>query len=249
MMIIEETIFLVLELLKLNIVTTPFQIFISERILYMNFPFFASFLIFILVIQHNIRKNAKAQTREEEAFWTREFSANHVRKQNPDDLTYIVFQTEPFYPLNLLESETCPEFLAGNPEVKEILSRFLFLEEQKIVNLNKYTNTDLKFKYGVANLNILTEYDTNFNELITLLHNYGSIFAKNGFETQALSILEYAISIGSDISGTYMLCAKIYQENNQCDKIDWLKKEAEKISTSRKNSIIRKLQEFNQYNG
>ena len=215
----------------------------------MKFPFFASFVIFILVLQHNVRKNSKTKEQEEEAFWKHELSANHVRKQSLDDLTYVTFQAEPFYPLNLLDSETCPEFLNRNPEAKEILSRFLFLENQKIVNLTEYTNTDLKFKYGVANLNTLTEYDTNYNELITLLHNYGSIFAKEGYESQALSILEYAISIGSDISGTFLLCAKIYQENRQWDKIDWLKKEAEKISTSRKNSIVRKLQEFGQYNG
>lgn len=213
----------------------------------MNFPFFASFLIFILILQYYMRKNTKAQEREEETFWKHEFSANHIRKHSLDDLTYITFQAESFYPLNLLDSTTSSEFLERNPEIKEILPRFLFLENQKIVNLTEYTNTDLKFKYGVANLNTLTEYDTNYNELITLLHNYGSIFAKEGYETQALFVLEYAISIGTDISGTYMLCAKIYQNNKQWDKIDWLKKEAEKISTSRKNSIVRKLQEFGQY--
>lgn len=215
----------------------------------MKFPFFASFIIFILILQHNIRKVNKTSEKQENAFWDRENSANNVRKQNIDDLTYITFRAEPFYPLNLLDAVSCSKFLEKNPEVKNILSRFLFLEEQKIVNLTEYTNTDLKFKYGVANLNILTEYDTNYNELITLLHNYGSIFAKDGFETQALSVLEYAVSLGSDISGTYTLCAEIYQKNNQWDKIDWLKKEAENISTSRKNSIVRKLQEFDQYNG
>ena len=79
-------------------------------------------------------------------------------------------------------------FVEVNPETKEILSRFLFLEEQKIVNLTEYTNTDLKFKYGVANLTLLTEYDTNYNELITLLHSYGSILAKEGYSSQALSV-------------------------------------------------------------
>ena len=210
----------------------------------MKLPFFASFLVFILVLQHNLRKNSKAQEREEDKYWKHEFDANHIRKQSLNDLTYITFQAEYFYPINLLGADSCPEFLEKNPEIKEILSRFLFLENQKIVNLTEYSNTDLKYKYGVANLNLLTEYDTNYNELITLLHNYGNIFAKNDYQTQALFILEYAVSIGSDISGTYMLLAKIYQENQQWDKTEWLKKEAEKISTSRKNSIICKLQEF-----
>ena len=120
----------------------------------------------------------------------------------------------------------------------------LTIHKYEVQDLTEYTNTELKYKYGVSNLNLLTEYDTNYNELITLLHNYGSIFAKEKYESQALFILEYAISIGTDISGTYLLLADIYQKNGQYDKIQWLKKEAEKISTSRKDSIVRKLQEF-----
>lgn len=215
----------------------------------MNFPFFASFLIFIVVLQHNLRKGKKAQEQSEAAFWKREFSANDVRKRSLDDLVYVKFAATDFYPFKLLGAKDSSSFLERNPEVKEILSRFVFLENQKIVNLTEYTNTDLKYKYGVANLNTLTEYDTNYNELITLLHNYGSIYIREGYENQALSILEYAVSIGTDISGTYLLLAEIYQKNQQQDKIQWLKKEAEKISTSRKASIIRKLQELDSSHG
>ena len=214
----------------------------------MKLPVLTSFIVFLFILQHHIHKGKKTQEQQESAYWEREYSANDVRKQSLDDLVFIPFQAEPFYPLNLLNTESCSEFLERNPEVKNILSRFLFLENQKIVNLTQYTNTDLKFKYGVANLPLLTEYDTNYNELISLLYNYGSIFAKEGYTSQALSILEYAISIGTDISGTYMLCAKIYQETNQWNKFEELKKEAEKISTSRKDSIVRKLQEFDPCN-
>ena len=210
----------------------------------MKLPLLTSILIFIVVLHHKLTKGKKVQEQEENAYWDREFSANHIRKASLDDLTYISFVAEPFYPLNLLGADACPEFLKKNPETGDILSRFIFLEKQKIVNLTEYTNTDLKFKYGVANLNVLTEYDTNYNELITLLHDYGSIYLKEGYEMQALSILEYAVSIGSDILGTYIHCANIYQNSNQWEKIQWLKKEAEKISTSRKESIVRKLQEF-----
>ncbi|MBR4982240.1 MAG: hypothetical protein IKY94_06750 [Lachnospiraceae bacterium] len=215
----------------------------------MKFPFFASFVIFIFVLQHNIRKGKKSSEQAESEFWKRESSANDVRRQSLEDLAYITFNAEPFFPVNLLDAANCPEFLSNNQEVKEILSRFLFLEQQKIVNLTQYTNTDLKYKYGVANLPTLTEYDSNYNELITLLHSYGTILEKEGYETQALSVLEYAISVGSDISSTYTLCAKIYENNQQWEKIEWLKNEAEIISTSRKDSIVRKLQEFGPCNG
>ena len=215
----------------------------------MKLPVLTSFIVFLFILQHHIKKGKKAQEQEENAFWEREYSANDVRKQSLDDLVFIPFQAEPFYPLTLLGAESCPEFLAMNPEMKDILPRLLFLEEQKIVNLTKYTNTDLKFKYGVANLPLLTQYDTNYNELITLLHNYGELLAKSSYTKPALTVLEYAISIGTDIGGTYLLCAQIYRENNQASKLEQLKKEAEKISTSRKDSIVRKLQEFDPCNG
>ena len=194
-----------------------------------------------------MKRGKKSQEQSEAAFWKREFSANDVRKRSLDDLVYVKFPATDFYPINLLGAKDSSSFLEKNPEVKEILSRFVFLENQKIVNLTQYTNTDLKYKYGVANLNTLTEYDTNYNELITLLHNYGHIYIKDGYENQALSVLEYAVSIGTDISGTYLLLAEIYQKNLQHDKMQWLKKEAENISTSRKDSILRKLQELDSY--
>lgn len=215
----------------------------------MNLAFFASLLVFILVLHHNLNKADRTQTKEEDAYWEKELSANRTRKKDLDDLVYIDFNAEPFYPVNLLDAKSCPEFFKKNPEIPDILSRFLFLEKQKITNLTQYSNTDLKFEYGVANLTLLTEYDTNYNELISLLHNYGSILEKEGYTSQALTVLEYAVSIGTDISGTYMLCAKIYQENSNIEKLLWLKKEAENISTSRKDSIVHKLQEFDPCNG
>ena len=77
---------------------------------------------------------------------------------------------------------------------------------------------------------------------------YGTILEQEAYYEQALRVLEYAISIGTDICGTYLLCAKIYQDSNQRNKLEQLKKEAEKISTSRKDSIVRKLQEFDPCN-
>lgn len=214
----------------------------------MKFPFFASFVLFILILQHNMRRGKKNAQQQEAEYWKHEMDANHVRKQSLDDLHYVHFQAEPFYPLTLLGAEVCSKFLISHPEVKDILSRLLSMENMKIVNLGCYTNTELKYQYGVANLNLLTEYDSNFSELITLLQNYGNLFLESGYEDQGLFILEYAISIGSDICKTYTSCATIYCNHGDLDKLIWLKKEAEKISTSRKSSIVRKLQEFDPCN-
>ena len=98
-------------------------------------------------------------------------------------------------------------------------------------------------------LNLANFMQTQIYSAIATIAFGTDILEKEGYEPQALSVLEYAVSVGSDISNTYTLCAKIYQKNEQWDKIEWLKNEAEIISTSRKDSIVRKLQEFGPYNG
>ena len=87
----------------------------------MKLPFFASFIVFIFILQHNIRKGKKASEQMENEFWNRELSANDVRRQSLDDLQYISFAAEPFYPLNMLDAKICPDFLSKNPEIKEII--------------------------------------------------------------------------------------------------------------------------------
>ena len=101
----------------------------------MRFPFFASFVLFIFILHHNMNKGKKSSQQQEAEYWKNEIDANHVRKQSLEDLSYISFHAEPFYPLTLLGADICSDFLISYPEAKEILSRFLFLENQKIVNL------------------------------------------------------------------------------------------------------------------
>ena len=81
----------------------------------MKLPFLTSFIIFLFILQHYINKGNKISEKQENAFWEREYSANNVRKQDLEDLIYITFHAEPFYPLTLLGTESCPEFLDRNP--------------------------------------------------------------------------------------------------------------------------------------
>lgn len=215
----------------------------------MKFPFLASCIIFVLVLKHAINRNSKLHRKEEESFWEKESAANSVRKQSLTSLEYISFSSEQFSPETLLGEKTYPQFIEENPRALEIQERFHFLSEQKIVNLSQFTNTDLKLTYGVGNLMTLTEYDGNYNELITLLQEYAQLLYTAGFSTEALVVLEYAISIGSDIGATYQLCADLYKGQGTLHKIQDLLEQAKAISSMRGPSIVRKMQEFDQCNG
>ncbi|MCI6812738.1 MAG: hypothetical protein PUI41_03165 [Lachnospiraceae bacterium] len=206
----------------------------------MKFPFFASFIILCLVVRHAINRNNKLHLNSESAFWARENSANEVRKQSLEDLNYISFSFAPLSPDQLLDNASLA-VLMENPRISEITERLIALENSKIVNLNYITNTELKSTYGVANLALLTEYDQNYTDLITLLQEYASILAENGFIVAAQTVLETAIFIGTDISSSYSLAASIYREQGLTGKISELITQAEKLNSPRKNTIVRIL--------
>ena len=209
----------------------------------MKFPFLASMLIFLLVLHYNLNKGKRLGKKQEDSFWKKEYEANTTRKKSLSDLTYITFQAEDFFPINLLEQHQVSEFLNTYPDVKKILPRFIALSNEKIVNLSRFTNTELKFEYGIANFNLLSEYDENYLELISLLNKYGSVYYDAGYLSQALAIFEYAISIGSDVTDTFLLLADIYKREEASDSLATLYTNVEKLSDKKKNIILKKLKE------
>lgn len=214
----------------------------------MKFPFFASFIILSLITARAIKRNNKLYSKEETSFWEQESAANEVRRKPLDSLSFLSFDASGFLPKNVLK-DSYDTFCEANPRLKEIEDRLTFLSTRKMANLSAFTNTELKLSYGVANLKTLWEYDGNYSELITLLQEYASILADGDYIEEAVTVLEYAISAGSDISGSYELCCSLYQTLHRPEKIAWLFTKAEELPSSRRNVIVRKLKESDPYNG
>ena len=206
----------------------------------MKFPFFASFIILCLVVRHAINRGNKLQEKSETAFWNEESAANNTRKQSLDSLNYVTFSAAPLLPDTLLDSSFC-KTLMEDSQIRKIEEHLKALEQKRIVNLNYITNTELKATYGVGNLSILTEYDQNYTDLITLLNEYASLLADKGCTAPALTVLETAFAIQTDISASYSLAASIYRAQGQADKIEQLVQQAEKLNSPRKNAIVRML--------
>ncbi|MBQ9991055.1 MAG: hypothetical protein IJP31_08970 [Lachnospiraceae bacterium] len=214
----------------------------------MKFPFFASFIILCLVVHRAISRNTKITKNSEEAFWQKENEANETRRKSLDTLNYISFSASALSPGQLLDAVS-RDIVIANPQVGLIMDKLNLLEKSKLVNLNYITNTELKATYGVANLALLTEYDQNYTDFITVLQEYASILAQNGLIIPALTILETAISAGTDISASYSLAASIYKEQGQPEKIRELITRAEALNSPRKSAIVRMLNTIGQDNG
>ena len=198
----------------------------------MLLPFLAVFIIVTIYIA--IRRSSAMRAEQDvwNNFREREQQANWTRRQDISNLAYIKLPLDAL-PLGRYEDET----LASYEQALRDLST------QPICNLNGISNTDLKLRYGVANLNTLSQCDTNYSTLVSLLANYGEKLFELSHTSEAEQVLEYALSLDSDVGKTYELLATIYEYEGQPEKINALYESAEKITSIRRNSILRKLEE------
>lgn len=205
----------------------------------MKFPFFASFIVFLIWLSYELKKHSRIDRKVTKSFWEKEAEANNTRKQSLDFLDYIVI---PYPSFNLTLN-------ADDPLIREFQESLLSLQDKKIVNLTGISNTDLKLKYGAPNLPLLTEYDHNYTLLARTLYRLGESYHKSGHLKEAKELLEFAVSTTTDVSGTYHLLAAIYLKEGTPEKIDALISQAKKINSMMRNSTVRTLQELYPYNG
>jgi len=210
----------------------------------MIFPFFASVIVFCIWLAYEIKKSNKKGDKAEKAFWKKEAEADNTRKMPLDDLHYIVIPDEIYTPF----LDDTGEFLEQNETFdkpfSDALTAFKHLRSSKIVNFSNISNTDLKLTYGAANLPELTLYDQNFILLIRTLQIMGEYYYNKGDKETAKNMLEFAVSSGSDAISTYKLLAKIYLEEDDLSKINYLSSSASLLTGLTKGPILNHLREI-----
>lgn len=196
----------------------------------MPFPFLAIFLIFLLVLNLLRAKALRAEEEQEASFWERESLANQTRKKDISNLPYVTL------PLNDLPFGVCKL-----EECQEIEEKLISLSNDKILKLSNLSNTDIKLKYGAANLPLLSKYDANFTELSNLIFRYGELLNENGFTKEAIQVLEYGVSIKTDMSKLFLLLAKLYCDTGQSEKITALIEQTSCLSPLLQDSTTQQL--------
>lgn len=196
----------------------------------MLLPFLSIFIIVTLYISIRTHHSTRAEEEIWDDFWKKEQEANWTRRQDLSTLAYIKIPLDAL-PLGRYDEESLVCFEDALRE----------LSAKPICNLNGISNTDLKLRYGAANLPALTECDTNYSTLLTLLANYGEKLYELSHLSEAKQVLEYALSLGTDIGKNYELLAAIYEEEGSPNRLHELREAAENIESIRKNSILRKL--------
>lgn len=189
--------------------------------------------IFIVVVSYKRFKANRRNQNAEESFWQRERAANSTRKQDISQLDYVDFS-----------GVTLPFAQFEDALLKECEEQVLTLKDKKVLNLTGISNTDLKMQYGAANLPQLMQYDQNFTLLARTLNTWGQRLHELSHTEEAISVLAFAASIGSDIKATWTLLAELYAAENDLAHIEDLKVSAAKLNSLMKEPILSMLDSY-----
>lgn len=194
-------------------------------------------IVFILWIRYEIHKTRRQDENASKSFWESENEANFARKRDLSALNYIEIPLDKL-PFNASSSD---ELLLAQERIKE-------LSAKKIVNFTGISNTQLKLDYGAPNLDLLAEYDQNYTLLVRTLNQWANLLLKEGLDSQAEQVLEFAVSLRTDVSESYFNLGRIYKNEGHPEKISQLIKQAENLNTLSKKRIADGLTEIlNQY--
>lgn len=212
-----------------------------------------SVIVLIIWIRYEIKKSGRSDEKESKSFWEKENEANFARKKDLSSLDYITIPDSLGFEPPEESAGTSSSAAASEGTSKEISlieKQISELSKKKIVNFTGITNTRLKLEYGAANLELLTEYDQNYTLLVRTLDKWSSLLLNESESvdesknTQAKKILEFAVSIKTDISQSYFNLAKIYKSDGQPERISELIKTAENLNSLSKEHIIKGLKEI-----
>lgn len=192
--------------------------------------FLISFIIFVVWLRYEINKSKKSSDKHHGDFWEREQQSNFSRKADISSLDYII-----------VPMDELPFVHTQEDDLSQIQEQVKLSSQKKLLNLSSSTNTDLKLKYGTANLSLLSEYDQNYSNFIQNLYKWAKLLYEKGYLAEAEKVLELGITYHSDISGNYTLLANLYKDKNDFDSIGKLIKKAEELNTLMKDSIIKSL--------
>ncbi|MGB4661616.1 MAG: hypothetical protein WBI07_20755 [Mobilitalea sp.] len=190
----------------------------------------ALIIIFVIWLQYESRRTGNLSTHTKDSFWEKEKDSNVIKRSDISSLDYI---TIPFDRLPLADHV--------DTTINSYRDTVLKLADKKILILTGLSNTELKYKYGTPNLTILSEYDNNYTVLVSFLQKWAERLYEQGFEAEALPILEFAVSCGSDVSSSYVLLASIYKHQSALQKIDHLLDTVQNSNIMTKDNLIEEL--------
>lgn len=190
------------------------------------FPFIA---LLCLLFTSLLRRSTSIHEQKLEEFWAREQEANKTRKKNIDNLDYI---TIPFEKLPLIDDPS--------EKIASYQKQILLLKDERILNLEGISNTDLMLTYGAANLTALSQYDENYTLMVTTFSKWAEALLEEQRPNEAQVLLETAVEMGCVTTGIFTTLAQIYADKG-LDRKSYLTERLKTSSSPLKQSIQNKI--------
>lgn len=191
-------------------------------------------LLLLWVIRHNAKKNTGNDGQSVKNFLENEDKANATRRKDISNLPYIPVPLDTL-PLNITLKDEKKQL-----QILEYIKELRNLSEKKILNLTGISNTELKAAYGPANLELLSLYDQTYTRYVRTLHLFASCIYEE-YPDEAVRVLEYCLSIGTDISGTFCLLGQHYLKNDDKAHFDSLYDNIPNKESLSGKTIVKKL--------
>ncbi len=198
-------------------------------------PIFNIILIVTILLAIYVHMTGKSSDKDGETslqkFWKREYASNTTRKKDISGLGYLKVNLDalPF------------DYNSSNADIVSKQNLIKELSGKPMINLSSYTNTELKLKFGTANISALTEYDNDYASFITALDQWAVMLAGNDKDDSAVRVLEYAVECGSDITNTYRLLASLYAKSHNMSSLESLHAKAEMLTGITKPAIMKAI--------
>ncbi|RRD96106.1 hypothetical protein EII17_00945 [Clostridiales bacterium COT073_COT-073] len=200
--------------------------------------FFILFLTFLFLWTYNSRKQQKKYQAEKDAFWEKEKESLVVRKKEiPANLYY-----QPnIHPLHFPKLELDPATAA---KYEKLTKQLINSADLPMLNLNNLSNTEIRLNFGTANQPVITQAEENYEAFLGFLYEYALLMQSQDCIEEAISAMEEAIRLNSDISKHFFLLGDLYQTVNHSVGIQKLIILAEDLPIVSKEKTIRYLQQL-----
>lgn len=194
---------------------------------------FIFFLIFVFLFRYKMNQQEKSTRQSNDFFWEREKKSLFVRKKTIDDDIYLKADISKF-PTYSLE-----QFIAWQAKkLYKVQEDCLYYANQPMVNLSNMLNSEIRLKFGPANLPLIESYENNYISYTKQLYQLGKGFYDIKRDDDAITVLKEGIRMGSDIRHNYILLGKLYCKTNQTVRFKDLYNKATCIDSLTKHKII-----------
>lgn len=196
------------------------------------------FICCLIALQVTMKKNGY-KTNKMNDFLKRDMEANFTKSKKINEDIFIIPDTKKLPIKEYPDKEEYKKTKKAQDTVikKSVLKMVYFTEP--------ISNTDLKFKYGLNNLENITMYEEHYNAYIRSLIEWGKILIENENFQDAEIVLKEAIYFHSDLSINYTLLADIYIKENNKSKFEELKSKIQNSNLKMKNKILNYMNNIN----